>query len=318
VACFAFVVAWSKRPATRGLFSAVIDDQGAETLIKQVVGFVAIRLVWSIATIVASAIATDAPKAAFLVVAGWAVALPSAALIPLCGYCGAKERHRWTIGVFVAFNALSAMWSTVLVLSMLPLFSMSFSLKAVLLPTLQALSILISVANGAAGYRLWDHTSMRGAIGARLIQTQATLVVHAGTAFEVQTGPTPAQFMPSLMPSTLADFCAANKFTAFEAALEVLGVAEASELEYVTDEQLTAIGFNAIQLKRLRKHFPVATEATSAVSTPQPATPQPNAANASHPPAPAIDQSAVDATVVIPEATNAATGLFANTIGGSE
>ena len=59
-------------------------------------------------------------------------------------------------------------------------------------------------------------------------------------------------------PLTLTDFCSQNKFGAFEVELAKLGVAEASELEDVTDEQLKAIGFNAIQLKRLRKQIPAA------------------------------------------------------------
>ena len=68
-------------------------------------------------------------------------------------------------------------------------------------------------------------------------------------------------------PTTLAEFCAVNKFTTFEAALSDLGVSEAPELEDVTDAQLTAIGFNAIQLKRLRKQVPAAAAAPAAPST---------------------------------------------------
>ena len=54
---------------------------------------------------------------------------------------------------------------------------------------------------------------------------------------------------------------AVNKFTAFEVALEELGVANAKELADVSDEQLTQVGLNAIQLKRLRRQVPAAAAA---------------------------------------------------------
>eukprot|EP01043_Picozoa_sp_COSAG02_P010664 COSAG02_NODE_380_length_23483_cov_8.034382_2_plen_777_part_00 len=91
---------------------------------------------------------------------------------------------------------------------------------------------------------------------------QAPLIQHgqpASPSLIVQNTSLPAA--PTAGPMTLTEFCAQNKFGAFEVALSQLGVAEASELEDVTDEQLQAIGFNAIQLKRLRKQIPAASSA---------------------------------------------------------
>ena len=75
-------------------------------------------------------------------------------------------------------------------------------------------------------------------------------------------------------PVTLTEFCAQNMFGAFEVALAQLGVAEPSELEDVTDEQLQAIGFNAIQLKRLRRQIPAASSAGPTAPTTQISMPQ--------------------------------------------
>ena len=64
-------------------------------------------------------------------------------------------------------------------------------------------------------------------------------------------------------PDPLTEFCAANKLAAFELALVELGVAEPRELADVTDEQLTSIGLNAIQLKRVRRVVPYALDGDS-------------------------------------------------------
>jgi hypothetical protein len=65
-----------------------------------------------------------------------------------------------------------------------------------------------------------------------------------------------------------AEFCAANKFAAFEGALLEMGIAEPSELADVSDAELTSIGFNSYQLKRLRKLIPTRSDDASAVSIP--------------------------------------------------
>lgn len=62
----------------------------------------------------------------------------------------------------------------------------------------------------------------------------------------------------SLTEGSLTAFCAAHKFSAFIEALEKLGVAEAIELADVTDGQLAQVGFNGIQIKRLRRLVPAA------------------------------------------------------------
>jgi len=59
-------------------------------------------------------------------------------------------------------------------------------------------------------------------------------------------------------PDVLAEFCTQHKFTVFQLALVEMGVAEPSEIADVTDEQLTAIGLNALQLKRMRRIIPAA------------------------------------------------------------
>ena len=64
--------------------------------------------------------------------------------------------------------------------------------------------------------------------------------------------------MPAEQPDVLTDFCAQHKFTGFELALVEMGVAAPSEIADVTDEQLTAIGLNALQLKRMRCIIPAA------------------------------------------------------------
>jgi hypothetical protein len=197
-ACFAFVLRWSKRDAVHGLFGIGlvhgIDNQRTEILIKQLVGFVAMRLVCSVVTIAVSGLAiAAAPKPAgdqqgtdYMSIIGWGIAIPFALCIPTCGYCGAKERHRWTLGIFVAFNALSAIWSSITFA--LALLSLSDSSDedvgavavTTLLITLQALSIVISAVNGIAGYRLWDQASLRGStLGAALIHPQTTSFVAA-------------------------------------------------------------------------------------------------------------------------------------------
>ena len=55
---------------------------------------------------------------------------------------------------------------------------------------------------------------------------------------------------------SLSQFCEAHKFAAFEGALLKMGIVEPSELAGVSDAQFTAIGFNAIQLRRLRQQVP--------------------------------------------------------------
>ena len=74
--------------------------------------------------------------------------------------------------------------------------------------------------------------------------------------------PNTAAFDPQA--ATLGVFLAANKFAAFRAALEELGVADANELADVSDEQLSQVGFNAIQLKSvffMRRQAPAAAAA---------------------------------------------------------
>jgi hypothetical protein len=93
------------------------------------------------------------------------------------------------------------------------------------------------------------------------LQAQHVQPVFASPAIQNMTSPANAD------PMTLTEFCAQNKFGAFEASLAELGIIEASELEDVTDEQLKAIGFNAIQLKRLRKKILVVqSDVTAAMS----------------------------------------------------
>jgi hypothetical protein len=114
---------------------------------------------------------------------------------------------------------------------------------------------------------------------------------------------------------TLTEFCTINKFSAFEAAIADFGVAVPSELEDVTDAQLTAVGFNTIQLKRLRKQIPAA---TAAAATPLPSNPpmqqQVTTANvaALSPPA------AVDESVDVAASASAGSTGSTSTIGGSE
>ena len=64
--------------------------------------------------------------------------------------------------------------------------------------------------------------------------------------------------MHAEQPDVLAEFCTQHKFTVFQLALVEMGVAEPSEIADVTDEQLTAIGLNALQLKRMRRIIPAA------------------------------------------------------------
>jgi hypothetical protein len=71
--------------------------------------------------------------------------------------------------------------------------------------------------------------------------------------------------VPAEQPDVLAEFCTQHKFTVFQLALAEMGVAEPSEIADVTDEQLTAIGLNALQLKRMRRIIPAAAVATEEV-----------------------------------------------------
>ena len=70
---------------------------------------------------------------------------------------------------------------------------------------------------------------------------------------------------PELLETSdpLTEFCATHKFAAFEHSLLKMGIAEPSELADVSDAQLAAIGFNALQLRRLRKLVPARVAAAS-------------------------------------------------------
>ena len=111
-------------------------------------------------------------------------------------------------------------------------------------------------------------------------------------AVSVGTGENPIPFAHAIdaqvhAADPLTEFCALNKFAAFELALLEMGIAEPSELADATDAELTAIGFNNFQLKRLRRLIPARSAAATVV--PNATTPLTQ---------PAVDQS-VDVTTAI-------------------
>jgi hypothetical protein len=75
--------------------------------------------------------------------------------------------------------------------------------------------------------------------------------------------------VPAEQPDVLAEFCTQHKFTVFQLALAEMGVAEPSEIADVTDEQLTAIGLNALQLKRMRRIIPIPAAAVATEEVPE-------------------------------------------------
>ena len=103
------------------------------------------------------------------------------------------------------------------------------------------------------------------------LQTPLIQQVQSGSASLIVQAPSPPAPVQTVEAGrvTLTEFCAQNKFGAFEVALDQLGVVEAAELEDVTDEQLKAIGFNDIQLKRLRKQIPAACSVGQTAQAPQ-------------------------------------------------
>jgi uncharacterized protein with PQ loop repeat len=185
-ACFGWVLHWSKQPTGDPVLGIVIEDS-ATRLIKQLVGFVAMRVMWSMFAIAVSTIGLMVSTGSNVAIVDWVVSLPLALCIPACGYCGAKERHRLTLGLFIACNLASAIWSTVaLILSELSQSAANDSASPIedaaattFAIVLQIVSIALSVVNAVVGYRLWDHSFMRSALEAALVQSQPAAYIVA-------------------------------------------------------------------------------------------------------------------------------------------
>lgn len=177
--CFVGVAKWSKKPTITGSICGIPLDNHDATLIKQLVGLVLIKCLWGVAAAIDSGLtiiptlgsdaAQSTPDA---MIAG--VAFVCALCVPTCGYWGAKERHRCTLAIFIVCNALSAACSSLIlamtVFSLLEHSSAEGGVQvAVIQCTLLAISSVISVASAIVGYRVLDHPSMRGALGANLV-----------------------------------------------------------------------------------------------------------------------------------------------------
>jgi hypothetical protein len=184
--CIACVVSWSRDPgSTTGPILGIIVEESETILVKQVVGFVMIRLAWSFGTLVAFTIAQtvsgqpgDQHATDYVALTGWVIGLPAAFCIPACGYCGAKERHRWTLGIFVAGNMLVAIETVGTVIVSLSVYTgddaETIETTSVYYMMFQAISVPVSIVNAVAGYRLWEHWSTRHALGTALMQPAAT------------------------------------------------------------------------------------------------------------------------------------------------
>eukprot|EP01043_Picozoa_sp_COSAG02_P028087 COSAG02_NODE_1686_length_11319_cov_78.896702_2_plen_1262_part_00 len=110
-----------------------------------------------------------------------------------------------------------------------------------------------------------DGSAEIGSTNSTSVDAPPVMTMDAGTEERVENPVTsgsasPTNHRPGVVnqPRTLSlsEFCEEHKFTAFESALEDLGVAVPSELVDVTNEELEHIGFNPIQLKRLRRETP--------------------------------------------------------------
>lgn len=191
--CFGWVLHWSKQPTRNPVLGIAIEDSAAN-LIKQLVGVVGIRIMWSMFAIAMSTIGLMESAGSDVAIVDWVVSLPFALCIPACGYCGAKERHRFTLGLFVACNLVSAIWSTVALFWSQPPAATSVDVSAIenaaattCAVVLQVVSIAISLVNAVAGYRLWDHSFMRAGLDAPLIQAQPAAHIVAPTHPVIQS-----------------------------------------------------------------------------------------------------------------------------------